>query len=168
MQPRKILDRFRKNLYLSRYYLLGLPRMPDGSFPFTEEGNYKDGAIERTVFGVAPYLHKIHLSDNADSLHNHPWRWAFSVILWRGYYEERLTSDLQVKRRRVWPFTINFLRGTDYHRLDLVQGRPAWTLFVVGPRVKNWGFWDSAARALVPWKVFLNGRARTESDVGEA
>jgi hypothetical protein len=159
--PRFILDR-NGALYLSRYYLFGLPKMSDGSYPFEPKGAFREGARERKLFGVAPYLHQIHLSDNAGALHNHPWSWSFSLILWRGYYEDRLISSLEIKRRRVWPGQINFLRGIDYHRIDLIKGKPAWTLFVTGPRVSNWGFW--AKNGFVPFKNFLNGRAREKSD----
>jgi hypothetical protein len=35
---------------------------------------------------------------------------------------------------------LNFLRGEDFHRVILREGRPAWTLFLHGPRIKGWGF----------------------------
>lgn len=35
---------------------------------------------------------------------------------------------------------INIIRGTDFHRILLVPGEEAWTLFIHGPRTKGWGF----------------------------
>jgi len=47
-------------------------------------------------------------------------------------------------------------RGTQFaHRLELQgPGFPAWTLFVTGPRVREWGFW--CARRWVPWQEFCD------------
>lgn len=113
------------SLYLRRWYLVGKPQPKDGSWK---------------PVGPELYLHKICRSDDPTrGLHNHPWRWAISLILWRGYFEWRGTSWGRW-RRRLFPLQINFLRGDDYHRVDLIDGRPAWTLFLVGPRVKGWGF----------------------------
>lgn len=117
-------------LYLRRWYLVGKPQPKDGSWK---------------PVGPELYLHKICQSDDpARGLHNHPWRWAISLILWRGYREVRLvgpdTQRVTKRLRRFFPLQINFLRGDDYHRVELIDGKPAWTLFLVGPRVKGWGF----------------------------
>lgn len=53
--------------YLTRYTLFSVPG--------------KNGAI---------FLHHFHSSDKADGdLHNHPWKWAQSLILKGGYYEKK-------------------------------------------------------------------------------
>jgi hypothetical protein len=122
--------------YLTRYYLLG-----------------KDWAWGNI------YLHHFHSSDQGDELHSHPWVWGFSVVLWGGYSEERVGSPdcwsaptvrtdhvkpvPGIVRRDITPGTTNFLRLTDFHRVDLRdEQRGAWTLFFRGKRVTDWGFLD--------------------------
>jgi hypothetical protein len=121
--------------YIRRWYLSGKPQPTDGTWQVT---------------GPEHYIHQILQSDDTTrGLHNHPWRWAISIIIWRGYYEDRLDlNDLSgrhvhgipVRRRRFWPGMINIIRETDFHRIELVNGKPAWTLFLTGPRIKGWGF----------------------------
>lgn len=92
--------------------------------------------------GVFPgiYLHKFFMGDKDRHLHNHPWRWSFSLVLTGGYDEERLVEDT-VKTRRVSPGRLNLLTGNTFHRISLVDaGYGAWTLFCSGPKVKGWGF----------------------------
>ena len=38
---------------------------------------------------VSAYLHHFLRPDGDRELHNHPWTWAFSIVLWGGYTEER-------------------------------------------------------------------------------
>jgi hypothetical protein len=45
-------------------------------------------------------------------------------------------------RRRVWPIISARYRGTDYrHRVELINNRPSWSLFVRFRKVREWGFW---------------------------
>ncbi len=112
------------SLYLTRWYLWGKPQPADGSWTRT---------------GPELYLHRIAKSDDPTrGLHNHPWRWAVSLILWGGYVEWSNRHELGLKL--FGPLSINVIRDTDFHRIELVDGRPCWTLFLVGPRVKGWGF----------------------------
>lgn len=86
--PRVIYDRLGQSPYLSRYYLLGRPRMRDGSEPTDENGTLRPGVVWETEnFGI--YLHKFHRGDDDLATHSHPWRWAVSLILAGGYREER-------------------------------------------------------------------------------
>jgi hypothetical protein len=47
---------------------------------------------------------------------------------------------------------INVVSGTDFHRVELPGARPAWTLFVHGPKVRRWGFLDLVTRAFEFWR----------------
>jgi hypothetical protein len=80
-------------------------------------------------------LHIFHRSD-ADDLHDHPWNFT-SFILWRGYVEETEGG----KKRRVWPGMILRRLSTHKHRVELVNGKKAITLVVMGKYRKSWGFW---------------------------
>lgn len=114
--PCRFIDGERGEPYLERYYLLG-------------------------AFGWHAYLHRFVDSDPDRGLHDHPWNRALSLVLAGGYHELRPAADHAQRRVRcVRPWRLNFLRGEDFHRVVLRRGRPAWTLFLHGPRVKGWGF----------------------------
>ena len=102
-----------------------------------------------TLFGVRVYLHRFVGSDPGRSLHDHPWRWAGSLVL-SGWYNEETRSG--IKRVR-W---FNWITGDTFHRVilprdpfahDLLDDvpelteRPCWTLFFHrAAYVKPWGF----------------------------
>jgi hypothetical protein len=99
---------------------------------------------------VGVFIHRFVRSDEDRALHDHPW--SFIVIpLWGGYIEhsDRLPQvwgvDLGYRipvRRRVWPLISTRYRGTDYrHRVELVNERPSWSLFIRFKKVREWGFW---------------------------
>ena len=150
--PRVIKDRQGKTPYLSRWYLVGGAKNPSGRPAFNAEGN----PDEETEFrpGIHVYLHRFHRSDDDDAPHNHPWRWAVSFVLAGGYSEERRTKDDRVVRRDVRPPAINVIRHTDFHRVDLYE-EDAWSIFVAGPRIADWGFWDRVTKEYWPWRDFI-------------
>jgi len=132
--PCRFIDGEHGEPYLERYYLLGL-------------------------FGWHAYLHRFVDSDPDRGLHDHPWGRAFSLVLSGGYDEIRFADapgggsvgsvaavsidaagQPAIRTRHIRPGRLNLLRGSDYHRVVLREGRPAWTLFAHGPRVKGWGF----------------------------
>lgn len=144
--------------YLTRYFLTRRSRDTEGM----------DGAeAPPPTWGI--YLHHFQRSDDDGALHNHPWSWAVSLVLKGGYSEERRVDDgcklcsfglhggvhSHVVRRRVRPWTLNFLTRRSFHRIDLLDAEGAWTLFLVGPVVQSWGFWDRDAKRFTPWKRFL-------------
>lgn len=115
--PCRFIDGERGEPYLERYYLFG-------------------------AFGWRCYLHRFVDSDPDRGLHDHPWKRAVSLVLSGGYDEQRRmdTHPECTSIRNVGPFRLNYLRGEDFHRVLLREGRSAWTLFLHGPRVKGWGF----------------------------
>jgi hypothetical protein len=85
--------------------------------------------------------------------HNHPFKWSFSIVLRGSYTEEVLDWDRcgsYMKTRRVRFF--NWIPNGKYHRITELHG-DVWTLFVMGPRVSSWGFWDKV-RGHIPWKQY--------------
>lgn len=141
--------------YLSRYYIVGRPRMPDGTDPFDKHGNPKPAVIWPTrPLGV--YLHKFHRGDNGRDLHNHPWKLSMSLVLAGGYIEER-QSNRAVFSRRVLPGCLNILRSTDFHRVDLIE-HDAWSLFVTFRRFQSWGFRSRATNIFIPWREYVAGQ----------
>jgi hypothetical protein len=112
------------------------------------------------------YLHQILRSDDDRALHDHPW-WNVSFILKGGYWEHcRMVSPFDggydVIRKWRAPGSIVCRRATAAHRLELFiedrtysirrdpdgmmrahhakHPRPCWSLFITGPKVREWGF----------------------------
>lgn len=79
------------------------------------------------------YLHKFTASDDDRALHDHPW-WSCSFLL-KGEAKEH-----QFNRVRILPKYLPVIRSARFaHRIEIVQG-PVWTLFITGPRIRQWGF----------------------------
>jgi hypothetical protein len=95
------------------------------------------------------FLHRFFRSDGDRELHNHPWKWAVSLVLAGGYREERLEDKYgsPIVERVLRPGRLNFIRGSTFHRVELLdEERGAWSLFIAGPRPDagtTWGFLDT-------------------------
>jgi hypothetical protein len=101
-----------------------------------EEGRpYLERYFLLHLFGIRVYLHRFVGSDPERGLHDHPWRWAFSLVL-SGWYIEHRRDGRRIRRIG------NLLSGDTFHRVVLPEGmRECWTLFVhSAPDVKRWGF----------------------------
>lgn len=111
-----------------------------------------------TLFNI--YLHRILRSDDDRALHDHPWINA-SVVLSGGYWEvlPELTPERTFPvppQRKAWrkPGSIVLRWPTAAHRLEVVDGGPAtWSLFITGPKVREWGFW--CPRGWKKWTDFV-------------
>ena len=80
------------------------------------------------------YLHHFCRSDDDRALHDHMY-WNVSVIL-KGRYREHVEGGFI---DRSAPSISAPRRPERAHRIELIDG-PCWTLFVTGPRVREWGF----------------------------
>jgi len=145
--PRVIYDRAGLSPYLSRWYLIGRPKEP-----LDAHGDRTEPPHREEPFGL--YIHKFHRGDDDLELHNHPWRWSASLVLWGGYVEERRAPDDSIALRTLYPFRVNVIRANDFHRVALLYGE-AWTLFLAGPRTQSWGFWNRQTRRFTEWREFL-------------
>lgn len=93
------------------------------------------------------YYHRILHDDDDRALHDHPWP-SFSFVVSGKLMET--TSDGQ----RVIVAGDTVYRGPEMaHRLELIGGEPAETLFITGPRVREWGF--HCPKGWVHWKAFV-------------
>lgn len=144
-RPRVIYDRAGESPYLSRYYLTAKP-------PQTGATGQTKRDVERRP-PIEIYLHRFHRGDDGAELHNHPWAWSFSLILAGGYREERRIGS-RVVSRIVRPLTLNFIGHDDFHRVDLLED-DAWSLFVAGPKVSSWAFWNRETRETIPWREHI-------------
>lgn len=79
------------------------------------------------------YLHHF-VGDDPDGLHNHPFKYAFSIVLAGFYYEQRRYGYRKIS----W---FNWLNADTFHRVRLnAKGLHCWTLFFHSPRITGWGF----------------------------
>jgi hypothetical protein len=123
------------------------------------------------VLGIKPMINRFLREDSDRHLHNHPWKWALSIVLCGSYDETRLAADAEdcqrlyaaaggdptdmpadlfTRSRRVRRF--NLLRASDYHRVTRLHGR-VWTFFITGPAIQDWGFLINGKH--VPWSKYL-------------
>jgi hypothetical protein len=109
------------------------------------------------VFNV--YLHEFLRDDDDRALHDHPWPWL-SIMLRGEYIEHTIAAGgiNHAKRHQAGGFRAH---GPNYaHRLALADhGRPAWTLFITGPRLREWGFHCPFA-GWVHWQNFTSTDGR--------
>lgn len=102
------------------------------------------------IFNV--YLHHFMRSDDDRALHDHPWT-NVSILLRGGYTEHTIRAGgIHVRAERHAGRVKVRLFGTMAHRIELTTG-PCWTLFITGPRYRNWGF-HCAERGWIPWQEF--------------
>lgn len=102
-----------------------------------------------SVFNV--YLHQFQRSDEDRALHDHPWTFNISIIV-KGKYREHIPR--RIKKRR--PFIPIFRIGRAPHRVELIDGKPVWTIFVTGRKVREWGFY--CKQGWKHWKDFVSTR----------
>ena len=100
------------------------------------------------------YLHRFGRSDDDRALHDHPWLFNCSIVL-RGRLQEvtSIGRNWGQKRAPLYEGAWRFRWGRSPHRLELLSHH-AWTLFVTGPRIREWGFY--CPRRWVHWKLFTD------------
>lgn len=94
------------------------------------------------------YLHDIRKSDDDRAFHDHPWA-NTSFILAGGYVEH--TPEGRFPRRSGDLVT---REANALHRLEVRPGEFAISLFVTGPKVREWGF--ACPQGWVHWQDFTN------------
>lgn len=137
---RLITDRHTGENYMHRYYLFLTDR---AKFPFNVT------------------LHKIVKSDDP-IMHDHPWSYI-TIILSGGYYEHVpfFNKDGNMLGEFIqWrgPGSIIRRKAKDFHWLELESGKPATTLFFMGPQKRDWGFLvgkTKTKRQWIQWENYL-------------
>ena len=95
------------------------------------------------------YLHRFLKSDGDRELHDHPW-WSLSFLI-KGHLFEECKDYIRVIHK--W---YPYLRSAKHrHRLYLMSGE-AWTVFITGPEVREWGFWTDDG--WVQWQKFIGDK----------
>lgn len=103
------------------------------------------------------YLHEMLRSDE-DVMHDHPWD-NVSLVIRGGYVEH--TPEASYRRS---PGNVISRKATDAHRLELTDGQPSISLFMTGPKLREWGF--HCPKGWVPWQTFTGGYHAGRSDKG--
>lgn len=110
------------------------------------------------VFNI--YVHRFLRSDDDRALHDHPWAWC-SILLQGSYVEWRkpkLGSLLLLNTQHFEAPSVRCHGPRFAHRLELMPNIECVTLFITGPRVRNWGF--HCPQGWVPWQQFTAGDDR--------
>ena len=97
------------------------------------------------------YHHLIKRSDDDRALHDHPW-WSLSIVL-DGSMLEVLSGDRSVTRM-LRQGDIIFRLASSAHRLEIRDGSFCKTLFITGPRIREWGF--HCPQGWKHWKDFVS------------
>ena len=135
---RIVMDRTSNEPYLERYYL------------FLKER-------ERFPFNI--FLHKF-LKSDPDDVHDHPWPY-FTIILKGGYWEwipEFNSQGEKIGEIAHWrgPGSFRWCSADSYHRIELDPAVTAWTLFMPGPKQRDWGF--LVRNRWIQWEQYLASR----------
>lgn len=126
------------------------------------------------------YLHKFLRDDDDRALHDHPWH-SLSIVLAGGYKEhvfvypsiineqyDKLEEKKVIYRK---PGNIIFRKATHAHRVELYNDlnrpvmppadqpayfmrKPAWTIFITGPKLREWGFY--CPKKWTFWRDFVS------------
>lgn len=94
------------------------------------------------------YYHEILHDDDDRALHDHPW--PSLSIMCKGRLRE-ITPDSE---RIIHRGDVVFRDAETAHRLELIGGEPAETLFITGPRIREWGF--HCPKGWVDWRSFVD------------
>lgn len=103
--------------------------------------------------GPAVYLHEFLRSDDDRALHDHPYD-SVSIVLAGGYLEH-LPGQPPAHRP---PGSVITRTATALHRVELLREpdsgaeQPCWSLFLTGPRIREWGF--ACPNGWQPWQAF--------------
>ena len=101
------------------------------------------------IFNI--YLHQFMRSDDDRALHDHPW-WNVSLLLDGEYIEHTMPQGGVNVRKRYGAGDLKFRTARYAHRVELIDGKPYWSLFITGPKYRTWGF--HCPTRWVPWQEF--------------
>jgi len=103
------------------------------------------------------YLHVMYRADDDRALHDHPWP-SMSIMLSGDLREHYCATPKQLNwkpsSRVLREGSFVFRRARFAHRLEPMS-KHVMTLFVTGPRVRQWGFW--CPKGWRHWREFTSG-----------
>ena len=100
--------------------------------------------------GCNVYLHEILHSDDDRALHDHPWDNTSMLLI--GSYIEHTPEGVFDRAAG----SIVTRKATDAHRLEIPEGGRAVSLFITGPKLREWGF--HCPNGWRHWREFVDER----------
>ena len=100
------------------------------------------------------YLHRFWRSDDDRALHDHPWS-NVSFLLAGEYVEHTIKAGGVHVFKRYCAGDFKLRSPWKAHRIE-VNAVPVWSLFITGPRLREWGF--HCERGWRSWKIFVDQR----------
>lgn len=119
------------------------------------------------------YIHRFMRTD-ADDPHDHPWNFWTYVISGgyvERYYDKSKPNKDETKYTSFWTWNANrrepgslaYRKATDIHvvktdkerAMDEIKDAP-YTLCLMGPRIRDWGFWTEDGAKFQDWRSYLN------------
>ena len=85
------------------------------------------------------YFHQFVANDEDRACHCHPWI-NFSYVVDGQYIEHTIAAGGVHHKEVIKAGHWKFRWATDAHRVELIDGRPSWSLFITGPVMRTWGF----------------------------
>ena len=108
------------------------------------------------------YLHHFIGSDDDRALHCHPWA-NLSCLINGRYLEHTIAAGGTGYRKEYKEGNLKLRNGEYAHRVELFPGETCWTLFITGPKYREWFF--HCKKKMVHWMDFTN--ADDPSKVGK-
>lgn len=105
------------------------------------------------------YFHRFYGSD-APIPHDHPW-WSLSWILQGSYREFTPEKGMCIKREG----SITLRNAKQLHYIEINE--PAYTLFITGPRIRDWGFQCESGWVHFREYIKRRGSSRLANGCGE-
>ena len=94
------------------------------------------------------YLHEIRKSDDDRAMHDHPWDNSSYLLI--GRYVEHMPDGTALREAG------DFIEraAMALHRLEVLPGETAVSLFCTGPKIREWGF--QCPNGWIPWQKFTS------------
>jgi hypothetical protein len=80
------------------------------------------------------YIHGIYAPDQDKHLHNHPWDYKSLVL--KGSYIEETNNGVNLLKFG----SVTSRNGEDYHKIKTLLTNSVYTLFIVSPAKRTWGY----------------------------
>lgn len=123
----------------------------DGAECFPEP-HFHRWTLARLPGGPAAYLHHFKSSDHWPNPHDHP-KTFISIGLKGEYNEYSFDGDRPEMHHFKAPWIRKF-PPEHKHQIMLIQHKPVWTLVLVGPKRREWGYWTDS-QGFVWWKTYV-------------
>lgn len=103
---------------------------------------------------LAVYLHHFVGNDWSRDMHDHPKR--FITIGLKGRYREETPAGSPFTGTKLHDYRAPWIRTFPAEHRHRILARDCWTLVIVGPKEREWGFWHQGR--FIPWFAYVGDR----------